>query len=120
MGTSFIVDSLMKTRNFRHFFNQLGFLKESKEEAMMKLVKIVGKQYGECNMVERPLKKWQTDNVHENAFVFIEADICTPHPYHNKPFYVKSTINEYPLRRTFIDDVSSINLMYLSTLRTLS
>ena len=66
----------------------------------------------------RPLEKMASR--YENAIVFTEADMCTFHPYHNKPFYVESTINAYLIKRTFIDDGSSVNIMPLSTLRTVN
>ena len=118
MLTSSIADSLMKTPNFRYFFDQLGFSKESRKETVTELVKIVRRQYEECNMVGRPLGKMA--NGYENAIVFTEADMYTPHPYHNKPLYVESIINEYPIKRTFIDDGSSVNLMPLSTLKAVN
>ena len=118
MVTSSIANSLMKTPNFKYFFDQLGFLKESRKETAIELVKIVGRQYEECNMVGRPLGKMA--NGYENAIVFTEADMCTPYPYHNKPLYVESISNEYPIKRTFIDDGSSVNLMSLSTLKAVN
>ena len=118
MVTSSITNSLMETPNFRHFFDQLGFSKEYRKKAATKLVKIDERQYGECNMVGRPLGKMA--NGYENAIVFTEADMCTLHPYHNKPLYVESVINKYPIKRTFIDDGSSVNLMLLSTLKAVN
>ena len=57
---------------------------------------------------------------YENAIVFTEADMCTSHPYHNKPLYVESVINGYPIRRTFIDDGSFVNLIPLSTVKAVN
>ena len=118
MVTFYVVDSLMKTPNFKHFFDQLRFSKEFKNEATMELVKIAGKQYGKCNMVGRPLGKMASG--YENSIMFTKANMCTPHPYHNKPLFVESIINEYPIKRTFIDDGSSVNLMSLSTLKAVN
>ncbi|EOY03309.1 H0502G05.11 protein [Theobroma cacao] len=116
--TSSIANSLMKTPSFRHFFDQLGFSEEARKEAAISLVQIAGEQYGECNLIERPMGKMV--GAYKNAIVFTEADMCTPHPYHNKPLYVESTINGYPIRRTFIDDGSSVNLIPLSTLKAVN
>lgn len=66
----------------------------------------------------QPMK--QMTSGYENAIVFTKADMCTPHPYHNKPLYVESNVNGYPMRRTFIDDGSSVNLMLLSTLKAMN
>ncbi|EOY09280.1 Uncharacterized protein TCM_024707 [Theobroma cacao] len=56
---------------------------------------------------------------YENAIVFIERDMCTTHPYHNKSFFVETNVNEYLIWRVFIDDGSLVNLKLLSTLKAL-
>ena len=60
-----ITSSLMKTPNFRHFFDQLEFTKELIKEAAISLVQIVREQYGECNLVEWSMGKMATG--YENA-----------------------------------------------------
>ncbi|EOX99301.1 Uncharacterized protein TCM_007935 [Theobroma cacao] len=68
---------------------------------------------------ENELVKKMT-NGYENAIAFTKVDICTSHPYHNKPLYVESNVNGYLVRRMFIDDGSSVNIMPLSTLKAMN
>ncbi|EOY09031.1 Uncharacterized protein TCM_024367 [Theobroma cacao] len=44
--------------------------------------------HGECNLVGQPMRKMASG--YENAIIFLEVDMCTSHPYHNKPLYAES------------------------------
>ena len=115
--TSSIASSLLKTPNVRHFFDQLGFCEEARKEVAEVMVQVGEKYYGEGGLVDSRMKRLA--NTYNNAIVFTEADMCTPHSNHNKPLYVESTINGMLVKRTFIDDGSGLNLMPLSTFHTL-
>ena len=54
---------------------------------------------------------------HENSVLFTEADMCASNPHHNRPLYVEGILNGYPVKRAFIDNGSSINIMPMSTFK---
>ncbi|KAG8474850.1 hypothetical protein CXB51_031531 [Gossypium anomalum] len=57
---------------------------------------------------------------YENFIIFKNVDIYISYPYHNKSLYVESSINGFPIKSTFIDDESSLNLILYSTLKAVN
>ena len=56
-------------------------------------------------------------NAHENAILFTDADMCVKNSNHNRPLYVESMLNGHPIKRTFIDNGASLNIMPMSTFK---
>ena len=56
-------------------------------------------------------------NAHENAILFTDADMCVKSSNHNRPLYVESMLNGHPVKRTFIDNGASLNIMPMSTFK---
>ena len=52
---------------------------------------------------------------HENAILFTDTDMCVSSPNHNRPLYVEGILNGHPVKRTFIDIESSLNIMPKAT-----
>ena len=107
-----VVTALMKTSNFRNFFDLLGFDENARLAATVALTQISDGQYAECN-VAQPVKRMA--RAHEDAILFTNADMCVSSPNHNRPLYVEGTLNGYPVKRTFIDTGSSLNIMPKTT-----
>ncbi|KAG4179605.1 hypothetical protein ERO13_A10G116066v2 [Gossypium hirsutum] len=68
-------------------------------------------------MVGRPMGKIPAG--YENVIVYRDKYVHF-YFYHNKPLYVESTTNGFLIRRTFINDGSSMTLMSLSTLKAIN
>ena len=56
-------------------------------------------------------------NVHENAILFTDADMCVKNSNHNYTLYVESMLNGHPIKRMFIDNDASLNIMPMSTFK---
>ena len=108
------VAALIKTANFRKFFDLLGFNEEARFAAATALTQISEKQYGECSAAQ-PVRRMA--NAHENAILFTDADMCVKSSNHNRPLYVESMLNGHPVKRTFIDNGASLNIMPMSTFK---
>ena len=56
-------------------------------------------------------------NAHENAILFTDVDMCVKNSNHNCPLYMESMLNRHPIKRTFIDNGASLNIMPMSTFK---
>ena len=104
----------MKTANFRKFFDLLGFDEAARLAAATTLTQISERQYGECSAAQ-PVRRMA--NAHENAILFTDADMYVKSFNHNQPLYVESVLNGHPIKRTFIDNGTSLNIMPMSTFK---
>ena len=89
-----------------------------RKEIAIELVHIAEEQYEKCNFVGWSMGKMAS--AYENAIVFTKVDMYTFHPYQNKTLYMENAINEYLVRRTFIDDGCFVNFIPLSTLKAVN
>ena len=53
-----------------------------------------------------------------NAITFTNKDMEVEHPNHHRPLYLMATINDVQIRRALVDTGASLNLIALSTLKT--
>ena len=69
-----VAAALMKTANFRKFFDLLGFDEEARLAAATALTQISERQYEECSAMQRSLcEGWRT---HMKMLYFLQTQIC--------------------------------------------
>ncbi|KAL5549472.1 hypothetical protein UlMin_004703 [Ulmus minor] len=89
--TERMVQSLLGTKLFSNFFNQLDFQNEARKEATEKLLAISQKYGPACYLIGQPFRNITRGQ--EDMIMFSAKD--RQHNYmHNKPLYVEAKINE--------------------------
>ena len=101
------VTALMNGAKFRNFFDQIGLAKEARIEATRAIIKAAETQET-CMAISKGFVKTMEEE--ENNISFSKADREIRYP-HNRPLYVTAVINGIEVRRAFIDNGASVNIM---------
>lgn len=108
------VRTLQNSAKFRTFFDGFGFTPTTRLEMTKAIMNITEVHQKACMPVEGSVL--QTIRDESNLITFTDADRQVPF-LHNRPLYVTACVNSVELKRVFLDDGASINLMPLSTFK---
>lgn len=97
----------MEGTKFKRFFDQIGFKSEARLEAIKAIIKVT-KAQEDCMQVDGSISKELTEG--SNKICFTDADREVKY-IHNRPLYVTVIINGFEVKRAFIDNRASVNIM---------
>ena len=110
-----IMDSLMKTKEFKNLFEALEFDKQAQVEATSAIIEI-SKKFGEqCCVISKAIGKMARQNV--DTLTFARRDATVLGFNYNKPLYVEAKVNGVKFKQALVDNGSSVNLMSYQTFK---
>jgi hypothetical protein len=106
--------ALMESVKFKRFFDQLELKKDARVEATKAIIRAAERQ--ECMQIDPKVPKFCKEGI--NKISFSEAD-KELRQLSNRPLYVTALVNGYEVKRAFIDNGSSLNIMPYKVFQTL-
>ncbi|KAF7815378.1 lysM domain receptor-like kinase 3 isoform X1 [Senna tora] len=110
-----VAKGLVKSTNFRAFFDLLEFDEEAKTQAALSIAEIAKNMGGSCCAVTTNMRK--IAKAHQSTIIFKDTERAKSGGSHNKPLYVEAQVAELKIRRAMIDGGSSVNIIPYSVLK---
>ncbi|KAF8391864.1 hypothetical protein HHK36_022202 [Tetracentron sinense] len=104
------------------FMDHMAFSEAARHDLAHTFTKIVDRQGEEYFKADSIIRQPPTPKptLHRAAITFTNADMLAPRSDHNRPLYITATLNGITVRQVFIDPGSSINLLTLSTVKSIN